>query len=111
TILHLSDLHFRGTPDKNFHFQVMDRCRDWQPDLLVLTGDIVDSMRHYRWILPALSRLRWNIAAFAVLGNHDLWYEPNRTRRRLRKLGFHVLGNSWEQLDVRGQPLVVIGNE
>lgn len=111
TILHLTDVHFRGTPDRDFHVAVMDFCRDWQPDLLALTGDIVDSMRHYRWVLPLLGRLRWNIAAFAVLGNHDLWYEPNRTRRRLRKLGIHVLGNGWQQIDVRGEPLLVIGNE
>ncbi len=111
TILHLTDVHFCGTPDKSFYFHVMDRCRDWEPDIVAITGDVVDSDRHHRWVLPVLSRLRWRIASFAVLGNHDWWFEPALTRRRLAKLGIRVLGNGWEHLEVRNQPLVVIGNE
>jgi uncharacterized protein len=111
TILHLGDIHLCGTPEKAFYFHVMDRCRDEIPDLLALTGDVVDSPKHHRWVLPVLGRLRWRIAAFAILGNHDIWYEPNKTRRRLGKLGMTVLGNGWKQIDVRGEPLVVIGHE
>src|SRR5262249_15011755 len=111
TILHLSDLHLSGTPDRAFYFQVMDQCRDWQPDLVTISGDIVDSARHHRWILPVIGRLRWNIAAFAILGNHDYWYEPGRVRRRLRRLGIRDIGNRWEQIEVRGEPMLVIGNE
>src|SRR5260370_27656734 len=112
TILHLSDLHLCGTPDRPFFNYVMDRCRDWgTPDLLAVTGDVVDSSKHHRWIVPVLGRLRWHYGAFAILGNHDFWRDPPLIRRRLRKLGIHVLGNSWEQIEVRGQPMVVIGNE
>jgi predicted MPP superfamily phosphohydrolase len=111
SILHLSDVHFCGTPDREFYRETMDRCAAWQPDLVAVTGDIVDTIHHYRWIVPFLGRLRWNIAAFAILGNHDYWYGPDMVRRRLRKLNMNVLGNSWMKLDVRGQPLVVIGHE
>jgi hypothetical protein len=111
TILHLSDLHLSGTPDKTFYQHVMDRCREWDPELVAVTGDIVDSPVHHRWILPVLGRLRWRVAALAVLGNHDLWHDPNLVRRRLRKLNFHVLGNGWETIEVRGQPMVVVGHE
>jgi predicted MPP superfamily phosphohydrolase len=111
SILHLSDLHFHGTPDRAFFEQVFDLCRDWQPDLVALTGDVVDSSKHHRWILPLLGRLTWNVAAFAILGNHDYWRDPPVVRRRLRRAGFRVLDNRWEQIDVRGQPMVVIGHE
>jgi predicted MPP superfamily phosphohydrolase len=111
SILHLSDLHFCGTPDRGFYREAMDRCAAWQPDLVAVTGDIVDTIRHYRWIVPFLGRLRWNITACAILGNHDYWYDPDLVRRRLRKLNMNVLGNSWMTLEVRGQPLVVIGHE
>jgi predicted MPP superfamily phosphohydrolase len=111
TILHLSDLHFAGSPDREFYQKVMDECRAWEPDLVALTGDFVDSDYHRRWIVPLLGRLRWRIAAFAVLGNHDYWHEPSLIRRRLRRLGIHVLGNTWKQIEVRGLPLVVIGHE
>jgi predicted MPP superfamily phosphohydrolase len=62
-------------------------------------------------VVPILGRLRWRLAAFAILGNHDYWYEPPFIRRRLRRLGVRVLENGYEQIDVRGQPLVVIGHE
>ncbi len=111
TILHLSDLHFRGIPDKVFFQKVMDRCVAWEPDLVALTGDIVDSKQHHRWIVPVLGRLRWKLGAFAILGNHDQWYDPLLVRRRLRKLRMHVLGNGWEHIEVRGQPLILVGHE
>ena len=111
TILHLSDLHLHGTPDRAFFAEVMDECARWEPDLVALTGDVVDSYRHHRWILPLLGRLRWRIAAFAIVGNHDYWHDPALVRRRLRRLRMHVVSNACEQIDVRGQPLVVVGNE
>jgi predicted MPP superfamily phosphohydrolase len=111
SILHLTDLHLCGTPDRAFYRLVLDRCRAWEPDLLAVTGDIVDSHRHHRWVVPLLGRLRWRIAAFAILGNHDYWHDPALVRRRLRRLGMRVLPNTWEVLEVRGQPLVVVGHE
>ena len=71
TILHLSDLHFSGTPDRIFYQEVMRRCREWDPDLVALTGDYVDSPYYHRWILPVLGWLRWRIACYAILGNQD----------------------------------------
>jgi uncharacterized protein len=111
TILHLSDLHLHGTPDRAFFEQVMDECGRWDPDIVALTGDVVDSYRHHRWILPLLGRLRWRIAAFAIVGNHDFWHDPMLVRRRLRRLRMHVLSNACQQIEIRGQPLLVIGNE
>lgn len=111
TILHVSDLHLCGSPDKAYYQHVMDLCREPVPDIVAITGDIVDSDKHHRWVVPVLGRLRWKSAAFAILGNHDYWRDPNLVRRRLRKLGIRVLGNGWEQLDVRGQALVAVGNE
>jgi len=111
-ILHLSDLHLCGTPDKHFYRFVMDRCQSlWQPDIVALTGDVVDSGEHHSWIIPLLGRLKWNVAAFAILGNHDSWRDEQIIRLRLRRVGMTVLGNSWQQIEVRGRPLIVIGHE
>ena len=112
TILHLTDLHLCGTPDRAFYQYVMDRCMEWGvPDIVALTGDVVDSKWHHRWVVPVLGRLRWNVAGFAILGNHDSWRDVTLIRRRLRRVGFNVLGNHWKQFDVRGEPMLVIGHE
>jgi predicted MPP superfamily phosphohydrolase len=111
TVLHLSDLHLKGTPDRSYFQFVADRCAEWQPDLVAITGDIVDSWRHQRWIVPVLGRLKWRVGAFAILGNHDYWYDPPYIRRRLGRLGIGVLGNGWTTVEVRGKPLLVAGHE
>ena len=112
TILHLTDLHFCGTPGREFYRQVMDIALSaGTADILAITGDVVDSHHHHKWIVPLIGRLKWNAAAFAILGNHDLYHEPALVRRRLRRIGVRVIGNGWERIEVRGTPLVVIGNE
>jgi predicted MPP superfamily phosphohydrolase len=112
TILHLTDLHLCGTPDRAFFHYVMERCmKDVVPDLVMLTGDVVDSEWHHRWIVPVLGKLRWNAAAFAILGNHDSWRDVTLIRRRLRRVGMNAIGNSWTQIEVRGTPMIVIGHE
>ena len=111
TILHLSDLHLCGTPDRAYFRAVMDRCAAWEPDVVAVTGDLADGLDYIRWIVPVLGRLRWKCAGLAILGNHDGWYAPDKVRRRLRRLGMHVLGNGWERIEVRGEPLMAIGQE
>jgi hypothetical protein len=111
TLLHLTDLHLCGVPDLAFFRALLDRCKDPVPDIVCITGDIADGYKHQRWIVPVLGRLRWNLAAFAILGNHDYWYDPPFIRRRLKRLGIRYLGNSWEQINVRGEPMIVIGDE
>ena len=112
TILHLTDLHFHGTPDRHFYRAVLDICcAQPTPDLVVLTGDYVDQPRHSGPIVPLLGRLRWQVAGLAILGNHDYWYDPINIRRRLTRCGYLVLGNGWQQLKVRGEPLIVVGQE
>jgi predicted MPP superfamily phosphohydrolase len=111
TILHLSDLHFNGTPAEAFFRWVVERCNQWGPDLIALTGDIADSLDEQEWILPILSQLRSRVAGFAILGNHDFWYEPDLIRTYVNEAGLTMLGNSWQQIKVRGLPLVVVGHE
>ena len=111
TVLHLSDLHLCGTPGLPYWEYVFDRCAAWEPDLVALTGDLVEGAAYLGWLGPLLSRLRWRVAGLAILGNHDHWYEPDETRLLLRRAGLRVLTNSWEQIEVRGKPMVVVGHE
>jgi predicted MPP superfamily phosphohydrolase len=111
TILHLSDLHFHGTPDRAYFEAVLDRCAAWRPDLVCLTGDIADTATHHAWIEPLLGRLTWKESAVAILGNHDYRHDVNVIRTELRKLGMLVPENSWHEVVVRGEKLMVIGHE
>ena len=110
-LMHLSDLHFHGTPEREWYQWVLAECSKLQPDLVVCTGDLVDGMKFHQWVGGTLGRLKWEEQALAVLGNHDFWYAPESLRGNLRRLGFKVLGNRWEVVQVRGEPMVVGGIE
>ena len=112
TLLHLSDLHFHGTPSRAYFDRVVDELAAGPvPDLVCLTGDYVDSDAHRDWIVPLLGRLKATEAKLAVLGNHDDHYEPDRVRAELTAAGYTVLGNRWCEITVQGTPCVAIGNE
>jgi len=112
TLLQISDLHFFGTPSQRFFDFVMQHCMsEGVPDLVLITGDVVDSDTHYQWIRPVLGQLRWNLGAYAVLGNHDWWQDFEQVRKSLSEIGVRSLGNRWEQVEARGAKLTLIGHE
>ena len=112
TILQLGDLHFYGTPGRDYFDFIVRRCMaNGVPDLLVLDGDVIDDGKYIDWIEPVLGPLRWKVAALAILGNHDWWQDFAAVRERLSALGMRVISNRWEALDVRGEQLIAIGHE
>jgi predicted MPP superfamily phosphohydrolase len=44
-----------------------------------------------------------------VLGNHDVWVDPDGTAEALRALGYEVLENQWTTLRLRGVDLPIVG--
>jgi hypothetical protein len=112
TILLLTDLHFHGTPSRLYFERVLaELAAGPVPDLVCLGGDYLDSDAHHHWIRELLGPLRANVAKLAVLGNHDLYHDPDRARAELAAAGCVVLGNGWREIAVRGVPVVVVGHE
>ncbi|MBC8108478.1 MAG: hypothetical protein H7Z14_17975, partial [Anaerolineae bacterium] len=57
SILHLTDLHFHGTPDRTFFEWAAQICDEQKPDLVALTGDIADDLTLLEWLPTTLGRL------------------------------------------------------
>ena len=112
TILMLSDLHFHGTPSRPYFDRIVDELTAAsQPDLVCLVGDYVDTKTHHAWIQPILGRLSAREAKIAVLGNHDLYQNPDVVREDLAAAGYTVLGNTWSEVTIRGVRSLVVGHE
>lgn len=112
TMLVLNDLHFHGTPSRAFFERVSNELSAGPtPDLVFLPGDFVDTHSHREWIGPLLGILSATHGKFAILGNHDRHYDPERVREELRSAGYTVLGNGWREETIRGVRCVVVGHE
>ncbi|MDE6394870.1 MAG: metallophosphoesterase, partial [Duncaniella sp.] len=124
-IVQISDLH-TGTygSDTTFVAALVDRINTLSPDLVVFTGDIVNS-RSYE-ITPhiaTLSRLRARDGVYSILGNHDYgdyatWSsqaDKDESIRYLKRsqadMGWHMLNNESVILRQGTDSLALIGVE
>ncbi len=112
-ICQLSDLHFTGLIGPEYFAQIVERVNLESPDLIVLTGDIVDVDRCVPWIPNVLGKLYAKHGIYFVLGNHDLLVSDQvQYRECFTKLGFvSAADGNWKSIDVGDACLFVAGNE
>src|SRR6267142_4174280 len=74
-ILHLSDLHFGTGFDKDAWKNVRDKAREKTPNLVIITGDLVNSPWRWRmkWAKRELADLKTSLRCDVIVvpGNHD----------------------------------------
>ena len=101
-VVQLSDIHAGPQVDQRYLLDQAERVADLQPDLIVLTGDMMtqrssDCMDKALDFIRALPKPR--LGRLAILGNHDYgygWYRPevaNMLCERLEKLDVQMLRN------------------
>jgi predicted MPP superfamily phosphohydrolase len=82
--------------------RLVERVNEKRPDLIVFLGDFVIGGPRGRHppgfveperIAAELKRLRAPLGVYAVLGNHDWWFDGERVRRALTSCGVTVLEN------------------
>jgi hypothetical protein len=110
-IAHITDLHMSGRIDKRYFEQVFDRVNQWQPDIVAVTGDLVERTRCLDWIPTTLGRLRAQGGVFFVLGNHDLKVDCRALREALTAEGMNDVGSRWCEARVGDRSLYIGGNE
>jgi uncharacterized protein len=111
SIVHLSDLHFTGKVGKPFFEEVVRISNALEPEIVVLTGDLVDKTEYIDWIPDTLGRLKARYGVYYIFGNHDLRVDCQRLRQVLDDSGMAYLGSRWQVIEVRGQKVLVAGNE
>ncbi len=111
SIAHLSDFHFTGHVGQGYFRAVVRATNELRPDLVALTGDYVDRRQCLDWIGEVLGELAARYGVFFVLGNHDARVDADEVRRRLGQSGFVDLGGRERQIDVRGAPVLLAGDE
>jgi predicted MPP superfamily phosphohydrolase len=110
-LLHISDFHMSGRVGKPYFQEIVRLSNELHPDLVLLTGDYVDRAECIDWIPDTIGRLsaRWGV--YCILGNHDVEFDTGRLIRVLEESGLRYIGGRHAQIEVRGLPVVLAGNE
>ncbi len=111
SIVHVSDFHFTGRVPKTYFEGVVCHSNRMEPDLVAITGDLVDHSDLIDWVPDTLGKLRGRYGVYFILGNHDLRVDIERLRRVLHEAGLIDLGGRWIQIEIRGEAVVLAGNE
>ncbi len=94
TIVQLSDLHTGLTIDRAFVQRVVDHANGLAPDLIALTGDLVDGpVADLREDIAPLAALRAKHGVFAVTGNHEYYAGADAWIAEITRLGARYLRN------------------
>jgi uncharacterized protein len=110
-IVQLSDTHIGPHTNRRFLRRVVDAARSLQPDIIAVTGDLIDDRAEdVAAYARALGSLEAPLGVYMIAGNHDVyagWDEVERSLRSMR-LGT-VLVNEVQLLHRGDATLALVG--
>lgn len=107
-VVQLSDLHGKQFGENNA--RLLAAVEAAKPDLIALTGDLVDVKSTVDDVVPLIEGLVDLAPVYYVTGNHE-WAsgQAQRMVETLRGLGVHCLENEFEPIERDGQTILIAG--
>ncbi len=94
SIVQISDVHYGVLQENGRLSDIVNRVNDLQPDLVVITGDLVDeAVAHMEEMAVPLGSLKSPLGVIAIMGNHEFFAGADRAERIMRRAGIQVLRN------------------
>lgn len=107
TILQISDLHVGPFMDSTMLQSIVRRINTMAPDLIVITGDIINwGSAYIDEAAAGLAGLHAEYGVYAVLGNHDFYCDIGSLCGKLEKEGVQILRNDWREIRPEGGGLL-----
>jgi predicted MPP superfamily phosphohydrolase len=105
-ILQISDLH-----NKDYKGRLLEKIEDIDPDIIVITGDLIDRRNTRIDIATEFVKQIVTIApVYYVSGNHEqLSGKYNELKEKLEKLDVQIIDNSYKTLNKRGEEIGLMG--
>jgi uncharacterized protein len=112
----IGDLH-TGSPfiDDQKLERVVELTNQQNPDLIVLLGDYMNRESwHARQVEPEVTAahmkgLHAPLGVYAILGNHDWWYNGERVQKAFEQAGIRVLENDVAEIRWREKSFWLVG--
>jgi len=94
SIVQISDVHYGVLQENGRLFDIVNQVNDLQPDLVVITGDLVDeAVSHMEEMAVPLANLKSRLGVIGIMGNHEFFAGANRAETIMRRAGIQVLRN------------------
>jgi len=109
-IVQISDLHIGNRLGEDFLRRVVNRVNELRPDVVAITGDLVDGPAHVvEQALRPLADLAAPHGVYFVTGNHEYYWGARESVRMVEKLGLTVLHNDHRVVEREGGAVVIGG--
>jgi len=93
-IAQLSDVHIGGLVDKNYIKEVVNKVNKLKPDLVVITGDLIDiKVSKAKEALIQLQNLDSKYGTYFIVGNHEYFHDIKEIIEIMKALDINVLEN------------------
>ncbi len=110
TIAQISDIHVGPTIKGSYVAAIVDRVNSLKPDLIAITGDVVDgSVEQLAHHTAPLERLTARHGAFFVTGNHEYYSGAMEWIAEFKRLGLRGMMNEHVILEHNGGKLLIAG--
>ena len=110
TIVQLTDIHVSSTIKRPFVQTITDMVNELKPDVIALTGDLVDgSVPGLADDVAPLADLKAAHGKYFVTGNHDYYSGAGPWLDKVAELGFTTLLNEHRLIDIDGHHLLLAG--
>jgi uncharacterized protein len=110
TIVQLTDVHVGPTIGRTFIEQVVNQVNALKPDIVAITGDLVDgSVADLAHHVAPLGDIKSQYGTFFVTGNHEYYSGAPAWCQHLSELGIRVLRNEHVKIGPLGQHLHLAG--
>ena len=110
TIAQISDLHVGPTIKKPYVVKVVNQISTINPDLIAITGDMVDgSIDYLRRDLEPLSQVVAKYGTYFVTGNHEYYSGAERWLDETDRMGFTNLVNDNKLITIKDQNIALAG--
>ena len=109
-IVQLTDFHIGQGFDGKWLEQVIEKTNRLNPDLIVITGDLIDkSPVELGDEMRKLLSLKAPLGVYIVFGNHEAYHQGALWREFFKNMGLAVLKNENISLDFEGQKIALGG--
>ncbi|PLY07189.1 MAG: metallophosphoesterase [Arcobacter sp.] len=94
SIVQLSDIHIGGLIDQKFIKNLVESVNNLKPDIIVITGDLVDTnLKYAKAALDELKNLKSKYGNYFIVGNHEYFHGVVSIIKYVNTLNIKTLEN------------------